>query len=157
MFSDLFKDSTTAMTVVFIVAMSVFNVLFINFFRFPAEANLLQDGFIHSSQAVAYGATPVDVGVGSEAEEVGFIIVENAALLNTNNPLSNIVPTREGVFVYKVQKGDTVSRIAANFGISVNTILWANDNLRPASLMPGQEIIIGAKNDLIQREGSFGL
>ena len=154
MFSDLFKDSTTAMTVVFIVAMSVFNVLFINafnqsgryqpgdFFRFPAEANLLQDGFIHSSQAVAYGATPVDVGVGSEAEEVGFIIVENAALLNTNNPLSNIVPTREGVFIYKVQKGDTVSRIAANFGISVNTVLWANDNLRPASLMPGQEIII---------------
>ncbi len=43
---------------------------------------------------------------------------------------------------YTVKKGDTVSQIAAEFGITTNTILWAN-NLRASSyIREGQELTI---------------
>lgn len=71
----------------------------------------------------------------------GFVVVDGASVLNSANPLSTILPTRDGLLVYKVQKGDTLSKIAANFGISLNTIFWANKNLGN-NIRPGQEIVI---------------
>ncbi len=47
---------------------------------------------------------------------------------------SKTVRPREGIVEYVVQAGDSVSTIAANFGISVNTILWEN-NLNAYSLI----------------------
>ena len=47
-----------------------------------------------------------------------------------------------GVFVYAVKRGDTLSRIAANFGISVQTILSSNPELTARSLRIGQELKI---------------
>lgn len=43
---------------------------------------------------------------------------------------------------YVIQQGDTVSSLAAKFGISENTILWANDLSGSATLEPGDELII---------------
>lgn len=48
-----------------------------------------------------------------------------------NNPSS---PQRTEIIYYTVQNGDTVSAIANKFGITVNTILWAN-NLTAFSLI----------------------
>lgn len=47
-----------------------------------------------------------------------------------------------GVSVYAVAEGDTVSGIAAKFGITVNTILWANDLDDVDSIKPGDKIFI---------------
>lgn len=47
-----------------------------------------------------------------------------------------------GLLTYKVKKGDTLSRIASNFGISVQTILGANPQIRANSLSIGQELFI---------------
>jgi len=43
---------------------------------------------------------------------------------------------------YVVQPGDTLGSIAADFGISLNTILWANDLGRNSIIRPGQKLII---------------
>lgn len=43
---------------------------------------------------------------------------------------------------YIVEGGDTISSIAANFNVSLNTILWANDLSSFAKLKEGQELII---------------
>jgi murein DD-endopeptidase MepM/ murein hydrolase activator NlpD len=43
---------------------------------------------------------------------------------------------------YKVQSGDTVSGIAQKYGISINTILWANDLRRDSTLKAGQSLTI---------------
>lgn len=75
-------------------------------------------------------------------EQINFVLVDGAYLLNESNPLSDILPNRDGLLTYKVQKGDSLAKIAANFGISLNTILWANRNLSPNSLSVGQEIVI---------------
>jgi murein DD-endopeptidase MepM/ murein hydrolase activator NlpD len=51
---------------------------------------------------------------------------------------------RKGVITYTVQYGDTVYGIAEQFGISGNTVMWANDDIEenPDLLQLGQEIFI---------------
>ena len=44
------------------------------------------------------------------------------------------------ISVYEVREGDTLSQIANMFGVSANTIKWANDLDRPIS--PGQTLVI---------------
>jgi len=50
---------------------------------------------------------------------------------------------RKEIEKYVVQEGDTLESIALNFGISVETIVWANNlSSKSAKLKPGQELII---------------
>jgi surface antigen/LysM repeat protein len=46
------------------------------------------------------------------------------------------------VKIYTVVSGDTVSGVAEKFGITVNTILWANDFDNVDSIKPGDQIFI---------------
>lgn len=45
------------------------------------------------------------------------------------------------ISVYVVRKGDTLGQIAKMFGVSTNTILWAN-NVKASSIKEGQELVI---------------
>lgn len=45
------------------------------------------------------------------------------------------------ISVYVVRQGDTLSEIAEMFGVSTNTILWAN-NVKANSIKVGQELVI---------------
>ncbi len=45
------------------------------------------------------------------------------------------------ISIYIVRKGDTISEIAEMFGVSRNTIIWAND-LRGSTIKEGQELVI---------------
>ncbi len=79
---------------------------------------------------------------GSDEDFAGFIFLDRSSLGNSASPVSNVESLRNGLLSYRVKEGDSVSTIAAEFGISVNTILWAN-NIQDSSLIrPGQEIII---------------
>lgn len=57
-------------------------------------------------------------------------------------PLGGSVTEREGVLIYKTEKGDTLTSIANRFGVSLNTVLWANPNLRATALSIDQEIVV---------------
>ncbi|MBI2439474.1 MAG: LysM peptidoglycan-binding domain-containing protein [Candidatus Moranbacteria bacterium] len=70
---------------------------------------------------------------------------------NTNDPLmlsswSGSYPKEseenEDVKIYTVASGDTVSGIAAKFGITVSTILWANDIDNVDQIKPDDQIFI---------------
>jgi murein DD-endopeptidase MepM/ murein hydrolase activator NlpD len=52
------------------------------------------------------------------------------------------VAPREGIETYIVAEGDTISTIAARFGLSVNTILWANNLSVRSVLRLGQSLTI---------------
>ncbi|MCH8049485.1 M23 family metallopeptidase, partial [Patescibacteria group bacterium] len=54
---------------------------------------------------------------------------------------ASIAP-REGIELYVVEIGDTLSTIAEKFGISVNTLLWSNALSVRSVLRPGDEIQI---------------
>ncbi len=47
-----------------------------------------------------------------------------------------------GISEHIVEQGDTISSIAEQFGISQNTILWANDLKNGSVISPGQKLVI---------------
>lgn len=77
----------------------------------------------------------------NQTEYFGYYITSQDSLINQNLPLTSIRTDRAGVLIYKVQKGDTLSSIASNFGISLNSIVWAN-NIKNETIIPGQELVI---------------
>jgi murein DD-endopeptidase MepM/ murein hydrolase activator NlpD len=50
-------------------------------------------------------------------------------------------PTNDTISVYEVKKGDTLADVAKLFGVSKNTIIWAND-LKSQKLTPGDVLVI---------------
>ncbi len=50
-------------------------------------------------------------------------------------------PTTDTISVYEVKKGDTIATVAKLFGVSKNTIMWAND-LKSEKLTPGDTLVI---------------
>lgn len=52
------------------------------------------------------------------------------------------VPEREEISTYIVQSGDTLSDIADQFGVSTNTIRWANDIPAKSTVKVGQKLVI---------------
>lgn len=58
--------------------------------------------------------------------------------------LSEGAPTENSTRIssYVVREGDTVSSIAKMFGVSVNTVMWANGISRASALSVGQTLII---------------
>lgn len=50
-------------------------------------------------------------------------------------------PTSDTISVYEVKKGDTLAMVAKLFGVSKNTIIWAND-LKTENITPGSTLVI---------------
>lgn len=51
-------------------------------------------------------------------------------------------PSNGEISVYTVRNGDSISGIADRFGVSVNTILWANDLTVRSTIRPGMDLVI---------------
>ena len=79
----------------------------------------------------------------------GDIIVRNgSALVAEAGPSGGTSQFIEGasnggqISIYIVRKGDTLSGIAQAFGVSTNTIKWANDIKRNSTINIGQKLVI---------------
>src|SRR5262249_14109749 len=51
-------------------------------------------------------------------------------------------PVNTQISIYVVREGDTVGGIAQMFGVSVNTIIWANNITKASALRPGTTLVI---------------
>ncbi len=75
-----------------------------------------------------------------------IVIVDDSALLPEEGPSGTIAdierPKNSTISVYVVRQGDTLSGIAKLFGVSADTILWANDIPRGSALKTGQTLTI---------------
>ncbi len=91
-------------------------------------------------QSAALLGTPTWSGTGESLPTVTPLL-DGTVLVGSSSPLSNLTPTRDGLKKYRVRAGDTLSHIAARFGISLETLRWANPDLR-SLLQPGRELII---------------
>ena len=73
-------------------------------------------------------------------------IVDDSALMPEEGPAGTIAdiekPKNATISVYVVREGDTLSSIAKLFGVSANTILWANDLSKSSALRVGQTLTI---------------
>lgn len=78
------------------------------------------------------------------AEDLDYIDVPQQDLLVMNATINTAVPKdrqRLGIEIYTVKTGDTLSTIAANWDVSVETVKWAND-LSSDIVRPGQRLEI---------------
>ncbi|MFA5124760.1 MAG: M23 family metallopeptidase [Patescibacteria group bacterium] len=52
---------------------------------------------------------------------------------------------------YEVVQGDSIGKIAARFGVSVNTILWANNLSFSSYVKPGQKLIVPSMSGVVYK------
>ena len=69
-------------------------------------------------------------------------VQENSLLPASTYYSDNEEYLRSAIIKYVVKSGDTPSSIAYSFGISTNTVLWANDLDYSSYIKPGQELTI---------------
>lgn len=73
-------------------------------------------------------------------------MVEGSALLADAGPIgtyANVASTTsDRISLYIVRDGDTLSQIADMFGVSINTLVWANDLGSSKAIHPGQTLVI---------------
>lgn len=92
-----------------------------------------------------------------QTESNTYIIIQNNTLMASAEPLTTDTgQERNGITVYKIQKGDTPSSIAAAFGITTNTLLWANDLKSNDIIKAGQDLAIlpitGVKHKVAKKD-----
>lgn len=105
----------------------------------PSETQNLS--FAAESGAFSSGDTTPDLSSASSLAYSNPPVVTGGSALGVASPLSNIRREENGIIKYKVQKGDTVSEISFKFGISLETLRWANPGLK-SFLSEDQELII---------------
>ena len=103
-------------------------------------------GATSNSQTMALLAPAVNLDPSPSVGGGDISLVDGTALLAQEGPSGTAAdiesqPTNQQISVYTVRDGDTLSGIAALFGVSVNTILGAND-IKGGVVHPGQTLII---------------
>jgi LysM repeat protein len=155
-----FLRQKAALPAIFITCASIFNLFILSGFFQPFSNNTVLGGpdQMDNNQALLSAETPIDFEPANNLEDFGgFAILDSSYVLSPGSSLSNALPTRDGLMIYRVQSGDNLSSIAANFGVSLNTIFWANPNLnKRRSIQVGQEIVIlpvsGVKHEVQEGE-----
>lgn len=76
----------------------------------------------------------------------GDLIVDDGALVS-NSPFGpdDFATSKAGtgeISIYTVREGDSLSQIAEMFGVTSNTILWANDLPKATAIHPGDQLVI---------------
>lgn len=122
-----------------------------DFFHFFTAGAASERSFSSTAAAVAMPllgsqAAPALSGDADSKEEVSLPLpsVQESALVSFSNPAGTL-PSSGGedqIVLYKVEAGDTASHIAAKFGVSLNTLLWANNLRASGAIRPGDELII---------------
>lgn len=85
---------------------------------------------------------PKSVGAHGGAE----LVVNEDTLVSSGPVGADIIASAKNasgeISVYTVRAGDTLSHIAEMYGVTANTILWANDLTKASAIREGQTLII---------------
>lgn len=81
------------------------------------------------------------VGGGDITLVGGTALMAEEGPSGTAADVDTALPSSDAISVYTVHKGDTLAGIAKMYGVTVNTILWAND-LKNGTIKEGQELVI---------------
>jgi len=84
----------------------------------------------------------IEEDVKSKYPEEEFYLVIDQSFFAQKSLFSFYSQPRKNIITYTVKEGDSPARIAAEFGISLNTLLWANNLKQNSIIKPGQELII---------------
>jgi LysM repeat protein len=79
--------------------------------------------------------------------DTGITLSDNSALMANSGPDGTIADLESSspsgqIATYTVKEGDSISKIASNFNVSVNTILWANNLTTKSPIKAGMNLVI---------------
>ncbi len=112
-----------------------------------SAASAVAAGKVQNSQTIGLLQAPLAFAPSLPAKGGGGIaIVDNAALVSDSGPGGTAadIPDRDPsteISAYVVRSGDTLGSIAEMFGVSVNTLIWAND-LASKTIAKDQVLVI---------------
>ena len=107
-----------------------------------------------AGEVIVYPKSAIDIPVLSALQNPnpqgargGAEVVVNEGALVSSGPVGeDVIATAKSssgeISVYTVRAEDTLSHIAEMYGVTVNTIMWANDLTRASSIREGQTLII---------------
>lgn len=117
---------------------------FLSPFR-KAEAQTLSAGASPNLQTILLPRAVMNVDPAL-ARGGGDVLIDGSAVVAQEGPSGAgadiVYPKNSAISIYVVRDGDTLSEIATMFGVSVNTIVWANDLQRGSALKVGQTLVI---------------
>ena len=112
-----------------------------------------------NSQNIALLQAAVNQDPNPDKGGGNITIVGGTALMSENGPSGTIVDVEDkssqtgNISIYVVREGDSLGEIAKMFGVSVNTIVWAND-IKRGVITPGQTFVIlpisGVKHSVVK-------
>lgn len=101
------------------------------------------------------GATAMDGTVLSPAPSMNPSTVQESAFLAVTPPdssyLDQLASQRSQITQYTVQEGDRLSFIASDFGVSIETLIWANNLKSADAIAPGQVLRVPPITGVIHR------
>jgi len=146
---------THSLVAVLIVAVFLLNVLASERLAVRGLFPGLSRGPEASAADTLFETTPQDIlldqaafafpGEGIPDTFSGYFFVFEDSVAGWANPASEALdraPGRNQVIIYEVQEGDSPASIASRFGISADTVLWANNLERGSVIKPGQQLVI---------------
>ena len=84
-----------------------------------------------------------DSASGAANDGISLQMTDDAALVAPRNPIGVYADeTHDEIVVYTVKSGDSPTGIAKRFGITLNTLLWANDLKSASSIKVGDQLVI---------------
>jgi len=93
--------------------------------------------------AVTAGQQILTTEEASEEQEELVITGDSTALVKPEiSSMETAKKFRDKIIEYEVQEGDTISSIAANFSISLDTVLWSNGLSKYSIINPGKILTI---------------
>lgn len=100
----------------------------------------------------AFDTNPLLPGYAQNTDEFAGAdrSIEAGAVFDAGEPIGPVF-SRENLITYTVRKGDTLSGIAAYFGISLDTIVNANPSVKARFLKPGDELHILPTSGIVYR------
>jgi LysM repeat protein len=94
-----------------------------------------------NSQTIALLEAPASP-TGSVNNQPVSIVGDTSLVAESPDPTaSSTSPSSDQISIYVVHQGDTLSDIAKMFGVSKNTIIWAN-NIKNGKVSPGDQLVI---------------
>lgn len=114
---------------------------------------------IVAAELAATTADVADLAIASNVSNLSISLNAKSDLSQTdNNVLSKpqIVQTggeHRGIIEYRVASGDNVNTVASRFGISAQTVRWAN-NLATDALSPGTKLAIPGTDGVVYTVGA---
>ncbi|MDD3302027.1 MAG: LysM peptidoglycan-binding domain-containing protein [Candidatus Gracilibacteria bacterium] len=149
---NLLKSTTSSNKYSISYKIVLFVIIFV-FPFYPALAALVYDnatvdfyrGDIDESSIISsYEWTDDDLNKPIfESEDGNFLSVSTLSEGNRDLPISNEIVT------YEIKYGDSIASIASKYGVSRNSIFWANDFTEKTIIHPGQKIKIPPVSGLI--------